>query len=131
MFANKDQTQKNGFNVLLILLRSFLLRTVVISIQCSSKMNMKIDFNNRLIYSKLFGITSRKVYTSILCWDYFHRLLQTKSVILLLNKQDLLVDKIKNGVRFENYFPDFARYVISTVESGNIYPSFGEFFLQK
>lgn len=29
-------------------------------------------------------------------------------VILFLNKQDL-ADKIKNGYRFENYFPDLTR----------------------
>lgn len=39
------------------------------------------------------------------------RWLRTISVILFLNKQDLLAEKIKAGKsRLEDYFPDFARY---------------------
>jgi len=39
------------------------------------------------------------------------RWLRTISVILFLNKQDLLADKIKAGKsRLEDYFPEYARY---------------------
>jgi guanine nucleotide-binding protein G(s) subunit alpha len=45
-----------------------------------------------------------------------NRWLRTISVILFLNKQDLLAEKIKNGRRLEEYFPEFARYVVSQGE---------------
>jgi len=48
------------------------------------------------------------------------RWLRTISVILFLNKQDLLAEKIKNGRRLENYFPEFARYVVSQGEPGKL-----------
>lgn len=42
---------------------------------------------------------------------YASRWLKTISVILFLNKQDLLAEKIKLGKsRLEDWFPDFARY---------------------
>lgn len=41
----------------------------------------------------------------------FCRWLRTISVILFLNKQDLLAEKIKAGKhKLEDYFPEFARY---------------------
>lgn len=41
------------------------------------------------------------------------RWLKTISVILFLNKQDLLAEKIKSGRhKLETYFPDFANYQI-------------------
>ena len=41
----------------------------------------------------------------------YSRWLRTISVILFLNKQDLLAEKIKAGKsRLEEYFPDFSRY---------------------
>ena len=46
------------------------------------------------------------------------RWLRTISVILFLNKQDLLAEKIKAGRRLEDYFPEFARYVVSQGEPG-------------
>jgi hypothetical protein len=48
------------------------------------------------------------------------RWLRTISVILFLNKQDLLAEKIKNGRRLEDYFPEFARYVVSQGEQGKL-----------
>uniref|UniRef100_A0A672GWC6 Guanine nucleotide-binding protein G(s) subunit alpha n=1 Tax=Salarias fasciatus TaxID=181472 RepID=A0A672GWC6_SALFA len=40
-----------------------------------------------------------------------HRWLRTISVILFLNKQDLLAEKVLAGKsKIEEYFPDFARY---------------------
>ncbi|CAF1289035.1 unnamed protein product [Rotaria sordida] len=45
-----------------------------------------------------------------------NRWLKTISVILFLNKQDLLAEKIKAGRRLEEYFPEFEHYVISHVE---------------
>jgi len=42
---------------------------------------------------------------------WINRWLKTISVILFLNKQDLLSEKIRSGrSRLETYFPDFARY---------------------
>ena len=46
------------------------------------------------------------------------RWLRTISVILFLNKQDLLTEKIQSGRRLEDYFPEFARYVVSQGEPG-------------
>ena len=41
----------------------------------------------------------------------FSRWLRTISVILFLNKQDLLADKVLAGKsKIEEYFPEFARY---------------------
>ncbi|CAF5027186.1 unnamed protein product, partial [Rotaria sp. Silwood1] len=45
-----------------------------------------------------------------------NRWLKTISVILFLNKQDLLAEKIKAGRRLEEYFPEFEHYVVSHVE---------------
>lgn len=43
--------------------------------------------------------------------DPFRRWLRTISVILFLNKQDLLAEKVKAGKhKLEDYFPEFARY---------------------
>ncbi|CAF4492903.1 unnamed protein product, partial [Rotaria magnacalcarata] len=47
-----------------------------------------------------------------------NRWLKTISVILFLNKQDLLAEKIKAGYRLDENFPEFAHYVISNVELG-------------
>lgn len=44
---------------------------------------------------------------------YFFRWLRTISVILFLNKQDLLAEKVKSGKsKIEEYFADFKRYQI-------------------
>ncbi|CAF3833138.1 unnamed protein product, partial [Rotaria sp. Silwood1] len=45
-----------------------------------------------------------------------NRWLKTISVILFLNKQDLLAEKIKAGRRLEEYFPEFEHYAVSHVE---------------
>ncbi|ODN05226.1 Guanine nucleotide-binding protein G(s) subunit alpha, partial [Orchesella cincta] len=50
---------------------------------------------------------SLELFKSI--WN--NRWLRTISVILFLNKQDLLKEKVKAGKsKLEDYFPDFARY---------------------
>ncbi|CAB4018809.1 guanine nucleotide-binding G(s) subunit alpha-like, partial [Paramuricea clavata] len=50
---------------------------------------------------------SLELFKSI--WN--NRWLKTISVILFLNKQDLLRDKVRAGKsKIEDYFPDFARY---------------------
>lgn len=50
---------------------------------------------------------SLELFKSI--WN--NRWLRTISVILFLNKQDLLAEKVKAGKsKIEDYFPDFARY---------------------
>lgn len=49
------------------------------------------------------------MYLNVFKFDF--RWLRTISVILFLNKQDLLAEKIKAGKsKLEDYFPDFARY---------------------
>ncbi|CAF4819022.1 unnamed protein product [Rotaria sp. Silwood1] len=45
-----------------------------------------------------------------------NRWLKTISVILFLNKQDLLEEKIKAGHRLEDTFPEFEHYVVSHIE---------------
>ncbi|CAF0957236.1 unnamed protein product [Adineta steineri] len=47
-----------------------------------------------------------------------NRWLRTVSVILFLNKQDLLAEKIKGGRRLADYFPEFAGYVLAQGEQG-------------
>lgn len=53
-------------------------------------------------------------YLFVFSFSFFFfpfRWLRTISVILFLNKQDLLAEKIKAGKhKLEDYFPDFARY---------------------
>lgn len=50
------------------------------------------------------------MYLSLYYADFF-RWLRTISVILFLNKQDLLAEKVKAGKsRLEDYFGEFARY---------------------
>ncbi|KAK2162203.1 hypothetical protein LSH36_102g09077 [Paralvinella palmiformis] len=50
---------------------------------------------------------SLELFKSI--WN--NRWLRTISIILFLNKQDLLAEKVKAGKsKLEDYFPDFARY---------------------
>jgi len=45
------------------------------------------------------------------CYLFSRRWLRTISVILFLNKQDLLAEKVKAGKhKLEDYFPEFARY---------------------
>jgi len=49
----------------------------------------------------------------------FYRWLRTISVILFLNKQDLLAEKVLAGKsKIEDYFPEFARY--TTPDDGKI-----------
>lgn len=49
--------------------------------------------------------------TSTYRYLFSRRWLRTISVILFLNKQDLLAEKIKAGKhKLEDYFPEFARY---------------------
>jgi hypothetical protein len=49
-----------------------------------------------------------------------YRSLQGIPVILLLNKQDLLAEKIQNGIRLEFYFPEFEDYVFSDINTCKI-----------
>lgn len=45
------------------------------------------------------------------CFAFPLRWLRTISVILFLNKQDLLAEKVLAGKsKIEDYFPEFARY---------------------
>ena len=52
------------------------------------------------------------VYISFLCVMY-DRWLRSISIILFLNKQDLLEEKVKIGKsRIEDYFPGYAEYKV-------------------
>jgi hypothetical protein len=44
--------------------------------------------------------------------------LKKTSVILFLNKQDLLAEKIRNGRRLEDYFPEYVGYTLAHAERG-------------
>lgn len=55
--------------------------------------------------------------TSLLIFGFFlalfYRWLRTISVILFLNKQDMLAEKVLAGKsKIEDYFPEYARYTI-------------------
>lgn len=50
-------------------------------------------------------------YPLLICCIFLRRWLRTISVILFLNKQDLLAEKVLAGKsKIEDYFPEFARY---------------------
>ena len=58
-----------------------------------------------------------------LCLLLLCRWLRTISVILFLNKQDLLAEKVKSGKsKIEDYFPEYVRYQVPP--DGNIYTAF-------
>jgi len=60
----------------------------------------------------LFGSFLNKSQNKLNCVSTsLHRWLRTISVILFLNKQDLLAEKVlAEKSKIEDYFPDFARY---------------------
>jgi hypothetical protein len=121
-----DKNDENGYIVLVMSWQLFSLRIVVVSICCRSKTNIERDFTSRLTNLNLSEPTSKLIIQlaqSVSVSLAFHRWLRTKSVILFLNKQDLLVEKIQKGVRFEHYFPDFTNNVISSYEPGKRRPS--------
>ena len=65
------------------------------------------------MYVRTYGRTCTHRYINE-CLSIF-RWLRTISVILFLNKQDLLAEKVKAGKsRIEDYFPDYARYAAPT-----------------
>lgn len=77
--------------------------TAIIFVTACSSYNMVL----REDPTKLRLRESLDLFKSI--WN--NRWLRTISVILFLNKQDLLAEKIKAGKhKLEDYFPDFARY---------------------
>lgn len=64
-------------------------------------------WNNRYLVVFLFYYH----WTLYFIYLFFKRWLRTISVILFLNKQDLLAEKIKAGKsRLEDYFAEFTRY---------------------
>jgi len=79
--------------------------TAIIFVAASSSYNMVLredQTQNRLR-------EALDLFRSI--WN--NRWLRTISVILFLNKQDLLEGKIKSGKsKLENYFPEFVLYMI-------------------
>ena len=79
--------------------------TAIIFVASSSSYNMVLredPSQNRLR-------ESLELFRSI--WN--NRWLRTISVILFLNKQDLLEDKIKSGKsKLEDYFPEFVHYLL-------------------
>lgn len=90
------------------------------------KTQLKIDSGSHLIYLKAFGIIGKAPVARIACsllliqvfikmCASFHsiirRWLRTISVILFLNKQDLLAEKIKAAKsKLSDYFAEFNRY---------------------
>jgi len=77
--------------------------TAIIFVTACSSYNMVLreDPNQNRLRESL------ELFKSI--WN--NRWLKTISIILFLNKQDLLAEKIKGGrSRLENYFTDFSRY---------------------
>ncbi|XP_016388303.1 guanine nucleotide-binding protein G(olf) subunit alpha-like isoform X2 [Sinocyclocheilus rhinocerous] len=49
----------------------------------------------------------------LFCSIWTNRFLRTISVILFLNKQDMLAEKILAGKsKLEDYFPEYARYTL-------------------
>ena len=42
--------------------------------------------------------------------NIYFRFLSEAGFILFLNKQDILEQKIREGKRLENFFPEFSRY---------------------
>lgn len=76
--------------------------TAIIYVTASSSFNMVLreDVNQNRLQESL------DLFESI--WK--NRWLRTISVILFLNKQDTLRDKIKAGQKVEDYFPEYADY---------------------
>lgn len=79
----------------------------------------KSIWNNRLVYSAILSSFINSInllFIEIFLlfninFDTIYRWLRTISVILFLNKQDLLAEKVKAGKhKLEDYFPEFSRY---------------------
>lgn len=116
--------EENGYNVLMTLRRLYLSRRVVVTIWYSGKILQNSDSERVSTFSKVSGTIGMQISISILknCdesifihgdifFSFFYRWLRTISVILFLNKQDLLAEKVKAGKhKLEDYFPEFARY---------------------
>uniref|UniRef100_A0A8C8K9X1 Guanine nucleotide-binding protein G(Olf) subunit alpha n=1 Tax=Oncorhynchus tshawytscha TaxID=74940 RepID=A0A8C8K9X1_ONCTS len=79
--------------------------TAIIFVAASSSYNMVIREDNSTNRLR----ESLDLFKSI--WN--NRFLRTISVILFLNKQDMLADKILAGKsKLEDYFPEYARYTV-------------------
>lgn len=78
--------------------------TAIIFVAASSSYNMVLREDNTQNRLR----EALDLFRSI--WN--NRWLRTISVILFLNKQDLLEDKIKSGRRLEDYFPEFVNYTV-------------------
>lgn len=79
--------------------------TAIIFVAASSSYNMVLREDNTQNRLR----EALDLFRSI--WN--NRWLRTISVILFLNKQDLLEDKIKSGKsRLEDYFPEFVHYMV-------------------
>lgn len=76
--------------------------TAIIFVTACSGFNMTLREDNRV--NRL--VESLELFKNI--WN--NRWLKTISVILFLNKQDLLAEKILAGKRIEDYFPEYERY---------------------
>lgn len=86
------------------------------------------DYLNNIYLTHAFRYKEEKMFRLLYClffllfylFIFSHRWLRTISVILFLNKQDLLAEKVKAGKhKLEDYFPEFARYQ-TPVEPGVI-----------
>ncbi|CAF96489.1 unnamed protein product, partial [Tetraodon nigroviridis] len=95
--------------------------TAIIFVVASSSYNMVIREDNQTNRLQ----EALNLFKNI--WN--NRWLRTISVILFLNKQDLLADKVLAGKsKIEDYFPEFARYTTPDDASGDgrhyCYPHF-------
>lgn len=84
-----------------------LFSTAIIFVTACSSYNMVLreDANQNRLRESL------ELFRSI--WN--NRWLKTISVILFLNKQDLLAEKIRQGKsRLEDYFPEFLNFTLPT-----------------
>lgn len=50
---------------------------------------------------------------------WFSRYLRESGIILFLNKQDILKEKIENGSKIENFFPDYKDYQLKNKDIKN------------
>ncbi|XP_020364410.1 guanine nucleotide-binding protein G(olf) subunit alpha-like isoform X4 [Oncorhynchus kisutch] len=84
--------------------------TAIIFVAASSSYNMVIREDNSTNRLR----ESLDLFKSI--WN--NRFLRTISVILFLNKQDMLADKILAGKsKLEDYFPEYVRYTVPAEET--------------
>ncbi|RWS29981.1 guanine nucleotide-binding protein-like protein, partial [Leptotrombidium deliense] len=104
IFETKFQVEKVNFQLVKNYIKTAIQATFFLLVSCSSyNMVLREDPNQNRLRESL------DLFKSI--WN--NRWLRTISVILFLNKQDLLAEKVKAGKsKIEDYFPEFTPYQI-------------------